>query len=581
MNHLQNRSSLALDTGDHDQISILIVDDDELDRESIRRMLGKFTQQNFEIDEARGFAEAEKMLQDKVYDSCLIDYYLDGRTGIELLESIKHSNPNSSVILLTGLDEDSIDKDAMNAGASDYLCKDEISAKLLGRTIQYSVHQKKIDRDRDFLAHHDSLTQLVNRTLFFDRLSHAVERATRQELECTILYIDVDHFKQVNDEFGHEAGDILLCELAKRLKQSVRGSDTVARLGGDEFAILLEDVNKANSHYVSQKILHAVEQPFEVFNAIINVSISLGMTRFPNHTDNINQLLMQADQALYLAKKDGKRTYRKYSEELQKELERSRWIEKEFESAIEKNEIGPFYQPQYCLLTGKVSGFESLARWQHATEGFISPGEFVPLAEKLSLMSLMTRMMIEKSSSDFLRLKEVFPKSHVAVNISASDCMTDQLVPCVERIIHELHIAPSDLELEVTESLLMQNIDKAAEVLGTLHTLGVRIAIDDFGTGFSSLSYLTELPIDTLKIDLQFVQGIGKSSQKESVIKVIIDLAKRLGFETVGEGVETQYQADFLRANGCDYVQGYLFSKPLPFDECLLLSSTGGRLNED
>lgn len=557
-------------------INILLVDDDDFDRANIKRMLSGFEQVKFRIDEANRFDDAIAMLSEKHYDSFLIDYYLDGRTGIELLESIKCKTPYSSSILLTGLDERSIDRNAMEAGASDYICKDEITPKLLGRAICYSVHQKQIDRERDFLAHHDPLTKLVNRALFFDRLSHAVLRATRNKHECTLLYIDVDAFKAVNDELGHEAGDILLCEISKRFQETVRESDTVARLGGDEFAILLEDISRVDSHYVSQKILDHISQPFRVNSSTVNITVSLGMTRFPNETQDINRLLMQADQALYTAKKEGKRTYRKFDAKMKEEFERTRWLEREFEPALLGGSIKPFFQPQYCLLTGHVTGFESLARWQHPIDGFVSPGEFVPVAERLSLMPQLTHAILRQSCASFKRFGPHFPRSRLCINVSASDCKSDRLVRRVEQVISNHALSSDDIELEVTETVLMQNFKTAIEVLNTLHDLGVRVAIDDFGTGFSSLSYLTELPVDTLKIDLMFVQGIGVSAQKETVIKVIIDLAKRLGFQTVGEGVETAEQKEFLRVNGCDYVQGYFFNKALSSEDCLQLGRSGG-----
>lgn len=553
-------------------VNILLVDDDELDRESVCRMLAKSLRQNFVVDEAKDFLEAESKIQVKHYDSFLIDYYLGERTGVELVKEIHKKDPFSSVILLTGLDETAIDKEAMRAGASDYLCKDQINEALLARTIEYSVHSNKLARERDFQSHHDSLTKLVNRKLFFDRLQHAVERSTRCGYECALLYIDVDRFKLINDDFGHEAGDKLLCDVAERFKNTVRTSDTIARLGGDEFAILLEDIGKAESHFVSQKILRSIDIPFTISDSLIDVSISIGMTRFPNHTKNVNQLLKQADQALYLAKKDGKKTYRKYNDKLQKQLDRSKWLEHEFKIALKNGEIRPYYQPQYSLNTGVIIGFESLARWQHPVEGLISPGEFIPIAEKLSLITALTKTMIEKSATDFLALKTNYPSSRVAINISATDCNSDGLLSTVKKVTGDLGIYPSEIELEMTESVFMHDVDNARTVLNELHELGVRIAIDDFGTGFSSLSYLAELPIDVLKIDISFVQGIGISSQKESIIKVIIDLANRLNIELVGEGVETQEQADFLRICGCQNVQGYHYSKPLPLEELLSLS---------
>lgn len=558
---------------DSDTIKLLLVDDDVVDRESITRMLNKFDPGRFEIDEASEYEQAVAMLSSKQYDTCLIDYCLDERNGIELLQSMQQKNPYCSGILLTGTDEEVIDKNAMRAGASDFICKDDVSPKNLGRTIRYSVHQKRVDRERDFLARHDPLTKLVNRTLFFDRLNHAVQRADRYNFECALLYIDIDEFKAVNDEYGHEAGDNILRDVAVRLKCAVRVSDTVARLGGDEFAILLEDVNVVDSHYVSQKILSAFEQAFIFGNNRLNVSISMGFTRFPTETQDVNQLLMQADRALYIAKKQGKKTYRRFDAAMKKDFDHSRWIEKEFPLALSRGLIHPHYQPQYCFATGKISGFEALARWHHPDHGYIPPPEFVAVAERHSLMSILTKTMLENACTDYLVLGGRFANTRIAVNVSASDCLSGALVKNVQAILTNFQLSPEQLELEVTETVLMRNIDEANKVLGNIHDMGVRIAIDDFGTEFSSMTYLTELPIDTLKIDLQFTQGIGTSVQKENVVQVIIDLAKRLGFSTVAEGVETEFQKEFLSASGCDYAQGYYYNKPLPLEQCLLIDS--------
>lgn len=570
MNQAQLSNSVLTDTG-LELINILLVDDDDIDRESVKRMLNKSKNSKFHIDESSDFAGAIELLEKNDYAACLVDYNLSDRTGIELLEAIKKTSLDSSIILLTGLEEEFIANEAMKAGASDFLSKDDITAKLLERTIRYSIHHKKMGKERDYLAHHDSLTGLVNRALFFNRLNHQLERIHRQAEGSAILYIDIDAFKSINDAYGHEFGDSVLKEFASRLSESVRSCDTISRLGGDEFVILLENLDQANAHLVSQKILKSFDSALLISSVNLYVTVSIGMKFFKGEDLTANQLLVQADQALYVAKHEGKKTYRNYNASMQKVKDEDLSLEHDFILALKTGQIVPYYQPKYCINTGKINGFEVLARWFHIGRGFVPPSVFIPCAEKLSMILQLTEQILNKSCEDHSLLKERFPGVTISVNFSASICSSPTLISMIDNAIRKNGLDYSELELEVTETAFMANPKKSIEILGAINATGVKIAVDDFGKGYSSLSYLTELPIDILKIDMDFVQGIGVSMPKESVVKVIIDLSRRLGFSVVAEGVETAEQLSFLKEHSVDLVQGYFFSKPLSLADSLQL----------
>jgi diguanylate cyclase (GGDEF)-like protein len=415
----------------------------------------------------------------------------------------------------------------------------------------------------EYLANHDPLTKLANRSLFFSRLTHLTEQLHRYDRHHAILYIDLDFFKKINDEYGHIIGDKVLKKFATILDNKVRTTDTVARIGGDEFAVILEEITPDKAHLVLQKLLEEMETPFLIDNLMLNISISIGMTIFPNEApQNATVLLKQADHALYVAKRSGRRQYQNFDKALKIEYEENTQLEIDLEHAIGNQEIFPYFQPQYCLHTHKIVGLEALARWQHPKKGFIPLNKFIPFAEKLSLITLLTESIMMQVSTNLSSFIDIVPDLKIAINISGSECSNPHILHLTQKLIKENHIKPEQIELEITESVLIDKPEFSIDMLTALHDLGVRIAIDDFGTSYSSLSYLTALPIDVLKIDMSFVQGIGINPQQEIVIKVIIDLAKRLSLKVLAEGIETQAQADFLVENGCDYAQGYFYSKP-------------------
>lgn len=427
---------------------------------------------------------------------------------------------------------------------------------------------KEISLKQEHLANHDPLTNLANRSLFFSRLTHLTDQLHRHDRHHAILYIDLDFFKQVNDSYGHNIGDRVLQLFSKRLVNSIRTGDTPARLGGDEFAVVLEEITPDRARLVSQKVLDAMKRPFLIDNLKLEVSVSIGMTFFPDDEfQTPNALLLQADKALYDAKNSGRQQYRYFDNTLKKEYEENQQLENDLSQAIVSKEVFPHFQPQYCLKTKKIVGLEALARWRHPERGSIPPGKFIAIAERLSLITLLTESMIKQVAGYLPAFTDIDPELKIAINISGSECSNPHILHLIQDLIKEKNINPKQIELEVTETILIEHPESSIKILTALSNLGISIAIDDFGTGYSSLSYLTDLPIDILKIDRSFVEGIGVNPQQEIVIQVIIDLAKRLSLKVIAEGVETAAQAEFLSQNGCDYGQGYFYSKPLPAQE--------------
>ena len=431
---------------------------------------------------------------------------------------------------------------------------------------------EEISAEREYLANHDPLTKLANRSLFFYRLTHLTNQLHPYDRHHAILYIDLDFFKKINDEYGHAVGDKVLQAFANRLVNNVRTVDTLARLGGDEFAIILEEITSEDAYLVSQKLLDDMQIPLVINNLTLNISISIGITFFPNeeHQDPA-ELLKQADQALYSAKKSGRQQYQCFDKALQKVHEENIQLENELKDAIKNQKVFPHFQPQYCLQTQRIVGVEALARWQHPEKGFIPPNTFIPLAERLSLITLLTESIMVNAGKSLVSFTAIEPSLKLAINISGSDCANPQILHLTKKLIAENQLKPEQIELEVTESVLIEQPDPSIELLTALHDFGVSIAIDDFGTGYSSLSYLTDLPIDVLKIDRSFVQGIGINPQQEIVINVIIDLAKRLSLTVLAEGIETQAQGDFLIESGCDFGQGYFYAKPCSHKDIIKL----------
>lgn len=431
--------------------------------------------------------------------------------------------------------------------------------------------------DRRYQALHDPLTDLPNRALFLDRLQHAIDRADRTGNHNAVLFMDIDGFKVINDSLGHELGDRLLVEVGRRALGCLRPGDTAARLGGDEFALLLENLPRVNDAvHIAERITRKYEEPFDLDGHEVAVSASIGVA-FSSRGDQPSELLRDADIAMYEAKRDNKPHEVFHANMHAQSLERLE-LENELRQSIEKNDFEVHYQPKVSLGSGRVSGMEALVRWAHPVRGLVTPADFIPIAEETGLIIPLGRMVLEEScrrASEWLRLHESSDGLTVSVNLSVRQFQHPELVSDVDRALRESGLEACNLELEVTESVMMEEGGEAENILRALKELGVGIAMDDFGKGYSSLNYLRNFPIDTLKIDRSFVSGFGKTLEDDAIVRLMVDLAHTLGLQVTAEGVETAEQLAQLEAAGCDSGQGYYFSKPLPGEAARALLTTG------
>ncbi|MDC8771357.1 sensor domain-containing protein [Roseateles albus] len=418
------------------------------------------------------------------------------------------------------------------------------------------------------LAHFDTLTGLPNRALLNERSNQAIDIAKRHSSTLALLFLDLDHFKNVNDSLGHRFGDELLKELARRLKSAVREQDTVSRLGGDEFILVLPGADAAGAAHVAAKVMDLACQVFQIEQHEITVTPSIGVALYPLDGLDFDALCRCADVAMYRAKQDGRNTYRFFTAEMQAESARILLLENALRRALERDQLKLHYQPQICMTSGRVIGTEALLRWHHPDLGAISPAEFIPIAEASGLILQIGEWVLRTAC---LQLKDWMtqglPPIIMAVNLSSVQFRRADLPSLVSRILDECQLAPALLELELTEGVAMNDPLGAIAVMNDLHDRGIRMSIDDFGTGYSSLSYLKKFRVYKLKIDQQFVRDLSDDPEDRAIVSAIISMAKSLGLQTIAEGVETQGQLDFLREQGCNEVQGYLFAKPMPAEE--------------
>lgn len=422
----------------------------------------------------------------------------------------------------------------------------------------------------EHLANHDPLTSLPNRKLFFDRLKHSLSRAHREQKLLAVLYIDLDQFKQINDSFGHAIGDEVLKEIALRLEKEIRDEDTIARLGGDEFAVVMESLKEAEiTMHCVQRLNSVFDEPVTVQDLHFVLSASIGISLFPQDGTDAHTLLRNADTAMFKAKEAGRGTFQYYVEDMTRNaVERAR-LEADLREALESDaQLEVHYQPQICLTDGRIVGFEALVRWHHPELGMLPPNQFIPLAEDSGLILPLGEWVLRTACRQMTQWhSEGITAGFVAVNISARQLADYTLLDVVNKILRETGCRPEWLELELTESSIMTNIQKAVSVMNGLRELGVQLAIDDFGTGYSSLTYLRKLPIAKLKIDQSFIENVSDDADDVAIVRAVTALGKTLNLKVIAEGVETSEQEALLRAEGCDDVQGFYYSCALPAAE--------------
>lgn len=428
-----------------------------------------------------------------------------------------------------------------------------------------------------YQLHHDLLTSLPNRSLFRDRLSMAMAQSKRSGKKLAVMYLDMDRFKIINDSLGHYVGDELLKKVGQRLRSELREADTLARVGGDEFNLLVPEINDIQDvRNLAEKIIRLTADPFLIKNEEIFISFSIGISIYPSDGDTKDILIRNADIAMYKTKNAGKNGYAFYSEKMKAHFSQSLDIENGLRKAISTDELCLYYQPQFDINHGHMIGVEALVRWQHPEKGTIQPNEFISIAEESGLIIPLGEWVLRRACMDIKRWMEQEGISlRLSVNISMQQLEMDHFVVKALKIIRRHKLPENTLELEITEHAIMQDMEKAIDALTKLSHRGIRIAIDDFGTGYSSLGYLQNLPINTLKIDRSFVQGI-KTSEDNSIINAIIAMAKGLNLNLIAEGVEMQTQIDYLSKAGCNLAQGFFYSHPVPEVELLNFIKSNG-----
>ena len=568
-----------MEPAENQKPTILIIDDEEQIRSLLIDLLGDI----YHCSDAGSAEEALAALSKDTFDLVISDIDMGGMSGLELVPRVHSLAPDTVVVMISGNHDIEFAIKALRVGAFDYISK-PIDLRHVEASVERALnhHSLLIEKRRykeqlesllqqrtaqvDWLAYYDTVTQLPNRALFEDRLAQAVAIARAKNQSLGVLFISLDQFKKVNDSLGHGPGDSLLKEFAERLKSCISKSDTVARFGSDEFALLRSQINGTKDVIetigsLSQVLKFSFDLPGHELFATASVGVSL----FPLDGDDSQTLLKNAGAALYKAKKSGGANYQFYTADMH-DLATSRLaLETNLRRALTNQEFLVHYQPRVAVDSLAITGVEALVRWQHPQLGLVPPSEFIPLAEDTGLIVPIGEWVLRTACLQGRRWRdEGFAPIQIAVNICGRQFHDQDLSETVIRILEETGLPPANLELELTESSVMQNADFASGVLSRLKSMGIKISIDDFGTGFSSLVSLKRLPIDALKIDRTFVRDATSDTDDAALVMAIITLAHNLRLKVIAEGVETEDQLKFLQLLRCDEIQGFLFSKPLP-----------------
>jgi diguanylate cyclase (GGDEF)-like protein len=513
------------------------------------------------------FADGLACLADPSHQFALVllDLGLPDAVGLDGLRAIHIASPQLPIVVLTGLSDLATATAALKAGASDYLDKADVTPRTLWRAIRYAIERKKAETELLRLARTDSLTGLLNRRAFFEQLEAALVQSRRSELGCAVILFDIDRFKETNDLFGHKTGDDLLQAVADVLRVQLRETDSTGRIGGDEFAVLATNLKSAAAAMeIAEKISRGVMAISELNDVRIEASISVGISVFPLDDSSADTLVAHADMAMYKSKASKKGSINFFDARMDAAVKARHALKRCMKIDIADGKFYLMFQPIVDATTRRIVGGEGLARWRDIHNQLIAPEEFIPIAEESGFIAELGGQLLTEACAYLRHWNEIHKAVvPIALNISPIQCRDPGFGARLINAVELAGVKPALINIEITESSMFKNLEIIQKNLAMVRDYGIGISVDDFGTGFSSLSLLRDLPLSTLKIDRSFVRDIGKQSGAETIVHTVVEMAKKLGFRTVAEGVETEAQAAMLRDVGVDYLQGYYFSKPV------------------
>jgi diguanylate cyclase (GGDEF)-like protein len=553
------------------KIKILFIDREQGEYLLIAEILSHIRHVEYELVWCDQLDLALNKILAQEFDVALLDYYWGDANARDLLNAARVQACQTPIVVMTDEMETEVDREAIRAGAADYLIKGQIDHLLLERALRYAIERKQTEQHLSRLAHYDPLTDVPNRILFRDRLEHAIHLAERDNASFTLMFIDLNGFKQVNDNFGHDAGDAIIRICAERLNACLRRSDSVARMGGDEFTLLLQNIaNNTDVAHIAEKVISAVAQPAEINGHEVVVGCSIGIAIYPQAGRDADTLLKHADMAMYKAKQDEGSNYRFFTEMMNQDVRRQLRLESDLRMALKKQQFLLHYIPRIDVATGKVIALEALLRWDKPGVGILNAGEFIATAEETGVITAIGYWVIRQACNDLKLLQEFWDEPlMMAINLSMRQFKDDNLVHEVARIFADNDIQPGDIEFEITETVFADNIELVSLCMRPLSFFGINFLLDSFGAGNSSLLHLQRLPISTVKIDLGFLQELNRSHTDKRLVSAMITLAHNLGKLVVTEGVETKEQKEWLKEMGCDLMQGYYFSAPKSYEQIL------------
>jgi len=548
--------------------SILLVEDNPGDVRLVEELLRAAWVVPGSVEHVSSAEEAIGRVAQDTPACILLDLSLPDAEGLGTLERVRDACPSVPIVVLTGMDDEAQAIRAVQEGAQDYLIKGRVDDHLLGRSIRYAIERKLAEVQLSHQALHDPLTGLANRALLMEKLAQALARTERRPSSVAILFLDLDRFKTINDNFGHEVGDRVLTCIGDRLRKALRPEDTASRFGGDEFVLLCEDLeDERHVVTIANRIGKSVSEPISLETGEVVVTTSIGIAMARGIGDRSDVLLRDADAAVYRAKERGRDRFELFDQHMRARALRRSTTEGELRHAIDAGELRLYYQPVVLVNDLRIERVEALVRWEHPRRGLLLPREFIPVAEETEFIMDVGSWVLREACRQSRRWEHALPNHRsisIAVNLSPRQLAHPDFERTVWQILQETGAEPTNLSFEITETALMDPARPTLGILSRLRELGIHIAIDDFGTGYSSLSHLRQFKVDELKVDRSFVQGLGRDAEDSSIVAAVVDLAHNLGLSVVAEGVETAEQSRQLPLLGCDLAQGFYYARPDP-----------------